>query len=45
MRGAWFLVQYFGVVIAAILLLLPLGFAVKKIMPKTYSLLTGGKTS
>jgi surface polysaccharide O-acyltransferase-like enzyme len=43
MKDAWLLVQYFGVTIVTILLLMIVGILLKKIMPKLYALLTGGR--
>lgn len=43
MKGGWLLVQYFGVTIVTIILLIMAGIVFKKIMPKIYALLTGGR--
>jgi fucose 4-O-acetylase-like acetyltransferase len=43
MRDGWLLLQYFGVVIVTTILLLIIGICIQIIMPKIYSLLTGGR--
>jgi fucose 4-O-acetylase-like acetyltransferase len=43
MRDGWLLVQYFSVNIIGILLFVLLGVMVRKIAPKLYALLTGGR--
>jgi hypothetical protein len=43
MNGGWLLVHYFGICIVCILLLTGIGMIFKKILPKTFSVLTGGR--
>jgi hypothetical protein len=43
MHGWWLLLQYFGVIIVTTIILLVIGIGVRKIMPKFYSVLTGGR--
>jgi hypothetical protein len=43
MQNGWLLVQYFGVSIVSIILLVLLGVIVRKLMPGFYALLTGGR--
>jgi hypothetical protein len=43
MHNGWLLLQYFGVIIVTTILLLIIGIGVRKIMPKFYSVLTGGR--
>ncbi|MDR3171037.1 MAG: acyltransferase [Treponema sp.] len=43
MHGGWILLQYFSVTILGILLFLTIGIIVRKITPKIYALLTGGR--
>jgi hypothetical protein len=43
MQHGWLLVQYFGVSIVSIILLILLGVIVRKLMPGFYALLTGGR--
>ncbi|MDR1029749.1 MAG: acyltransferase [Treponema sp.] len=43
MKDGWLLLQYFGVIIVTTSLLLVIGISVRNIMPKCYSLLTGGR--
>lgn len=43
MHGAWILVQFFGVVILCVSLLLIIGIVIKKWLPKVYALFTGGR--
>jgi hypothetical protein len=43
MRGAWILIQYFSVNILGILLFLGISVLFKKLLPKPYAALTGGR--
>ncbi|GHV79469.1 hypothetical protein AGMMS49944_12600 [Spirochaetia bacterium] len=43
MKNGWLLVQYFGVSIVSIIILVLLGIIIRKLMPKFYALLTGGR--
>ena len=43
MRGGWILLQYFGIATLGILIFLNAGILVRKITPKLYALLTGGR--
>jgi hypothetical protein len=43
MKGGWLLIQYFGVSFITIILLVLLGMLLKKITPKMYAILTGGR--
>jgi fucose 4-O-acetylase-like acetyltransferase len=43
MRGGFILLQYFGVVFLGILIFLCTGIILKKLFPKLYSILTGGR--
>lgn len=43
MRGGWILLQYFGVAALGILIFLNAGILVRKITPRLYALLTGGR--
>jgi hypothetical protein len=43
MKDGWLLLQYFGVIITTTILLLVIGVSVRKVMPKFYSVLTGGR--
>ncbi|MDR1225449.1 MAG: acyltransferase [Prevotellaceae bacterium] len=44
MHDGWLLLQYFGVSITAVVILVAMGAAVKKLFPKTYTVLTSGRT-
>jgi hypothetical protein len=43
MRGGWLLLQYFGVNIVGIAILVMIGMIFRKILPKPYAILTGGR--
>jgi hypothetical protein len=43
MHGGWLLVQYFGVALLGILLFLGSGVIIRKLFPRIYALLTGGR--
>jgi hypothetical protein len=43
MNGGWLLVQYFGVSFVTIIFLVITGMLLKKILPKVYGVLTGGR--
>jgi fucose 4-O-acetylase-like acetyltransferase len=43
MRGAWLLLQYFGVIFITTALLIVMGVCVQKTLPTFYSILTGGR--
>jgi fucose 4-O-acetylase-like acetyltransferase len=43
MRDGWLLLEYFGVTILCVLLLIGISVFMKKIIPKTYAVLTGGR--
>jgi hypothetical protein len=43
MNGGWLLVQYFGVSFLTIILLVIIGMLLKKMLPRTYGILTGGR--
>lgn len=43
MRGAWLLLQYFGIAFICIVILVLLGKVFKKLLPKIYGILTGGR--
>lgn len=42
-HGFWILIHFFGVVFVCVVLLLLLGIALKKYLPKVYSLFNGGR--
>lgn len=44
MKGWLLLVQYFGVSIITVMILLIIGTIIRKTMPKIYGILTGGRT-
>lgn len=43
MKGWWILLQYFGIVFFGIIIFLIIGIIVKKLFPKIYGILTGGR--
>ena len=43
MRGGWILLQYFGIAFLGIIIFLGIGVAVKRLFPKLYGILTGGR--
>jgi fucose 4-O-acetylase-like acetyltransferase len=43
MKGCWILLQYFGIAFFGIIIFLIAGIIIKKLFPKTYSILTGGR--
>jgi hypothetical protein len=43
MRGGWILLQYFGIATLGILIFLLIGILVRKVTPRVYATLTGGR--
>jgi hypothetical protein len=43
MKNGWLLIHYFGICILCIIILTGIGMILKKLFPKTFSILTGGR--
>jgi hypothetical protein len=43
MHGGWILLQYFGIALLGIVVFLGISIVVRKIFPKMYVILTGGR--
>jgi hypothetical protein len=43
MKGGWLLIHYFGICILCIIILTGIGMIFKKLLPKIFSALTGGR--